>query len=123
MPEDEEVQAKAAEQPKSVRGGMQAPQNVESSIEQARGSGKSLDGSIKQNMEQAFGTDFSGVKIHTDARSDQLSRSINAQAFTTKNDIFFKQGSYNPETRQGQELLAHELTHVVQQKGDKIEQN
>jgi hypothetical protein len=68
-------------------------------------------------MGQAMGADFSGVKVHTDAQSDQLNQSIQAKAFTTGQDVFFRQGEYNPGSRGGQELIAHELTHVVQQKG------
>jgi Domain of unknown function (DUF4157) len=71
-------------------------------------------------MEQAFGANFGSVRIHTDSQSDQLNRSINAQAFTTKSDIFFSKGKYDPGSRSGQELLAHELTHVVQQTGGAI---
>jgi Domain of unknown function (DUF4157) len=67
-------------------------------------------------MGQAMGTDFSRVRVHTDGQSDRLNRSIQAKAFTTGQDVFFRQGAYNPGSRGGQELIAHELTHVVQQK-------
>jgi hypothetical protein len=66
-------------------------------------------------MGQAMGADFSGVKVHTDSQSDQLNKSIQAKAFTTGQDVFFRQGAYEPSSRGGQELIAHELTHVVQQ--------
>jgi hypothetical protein len=94
-----------------------ASSELEGEIQRARGSGQALDASIRQPMEQTMGADFSRVKIHADANADQLSQSIQAKAFTTGNDIFFKQGEYNPSSRGGQELLAHELTHVVQQGG------
>jgi hypothetical protein len=68
-------------------------------------------------MGQAMGADFSGVKVHTDTQSDQLNQSIQAKAFTTGQDVFFRQGEYQPESRSGQELIAHELTHVMQQQG------
>lgn len=71
-------------------------------------------------MEQAFCADFSGVKVHTDGQSDQLNQSIQARAFTTGQDVFFGQGEYNPGSRGGQELLAHELTHVVQQNNNTV---
>ncbi|MEH1916916.1 eCIS core domain-containing protein [Nostoc sp.] len=64
-------------------------------------------------MEQAFGADFSGVKVHTNGQSDQLNRSIQARAFTTGQDVFFREREYNPGSQGGQELL----THVVQQNG------
>lgn len=66
-------------------------------------------------MGQAMGADFSGVRVHTDARADQLNQSIQAKAFTTGQDLFFRQGAYQPGSREGQALIAHELTHVVQQ--------
>jgi len=57
------------------------------------------------------------VKVHADPQADSLNRSLSAKAFTTGSDIFFSQGTYNPATSGGKELLAHELTHVVQQGG------
>ena len=62
-----------------------------------------------------MGSDFSSVRIHTGQESDSLNRSLSARAFTTGSDIFFRSGEYNPGSTQGQQLLAHELTHVVQQ--------
>jgi hypothetical protein len=91
--------------------------NLEQAIQQARGGGQQLAESVRAPMEQAFGVDFSGVRVHTDAQSDQLNQSIQAKAFTTGQDIFFRQGQYNFGSREGLELVAHELTHVVQQNG------
>ncbi|AVH73344.1 eCIS core domain-containing protein [Nostoc sp. 'Lobaria pulmonaria (5183) cyanobiont'] len=101
-------------------GGVAATSDLETSIQQERGSGQPLSDNIRQPMEQAFGTDFSSVKIHTDSNSDQLNQSIQARAFTTGQDIFFRQGEYAPESHGGKELLAHELTHVVQQNGSAL---
>ncbi|MEH2453218.1 eCIS core domain-containing protein [Nostoc sp.] len=75
---------------------------------------------IREPMEQGFGADFSRVKVHTDTQADQLNRSIQAKAFTTEQDVFFRQGAYEPGSRGGQELIAHELTHVVQQNGGAV---
>jgi Domain of unknown function (DUF4157) len=94
---------------------------VERSIDQARGGGQGIDHATRTNMDSAFGADFSGVRIHTDARADALSQSLSARAFTTGRDVFFRQGEYNPGSSAGRELLAHELTHVVQQNGDGIQ--
>jgi hypothetical protein len=94
---------------------------VERSIDQARGGGQGMDHGTRTRMEGAFGADFSGVRVHTDARADGLSQSLSARAFTTGRDVFFRQGEYNPGTSSGRELLAHELTHVVQQNGDGIQ--
>jgi hypothetical protein len=111
----EELKMKPLVQRSSPAGGMAATPDLEASIQQARGSGQPLADSVREPMEQAFGTDFSGVKVHTDTQSDQLNQSIQAKAFTTGKDIFFRQGEYDPGSRGGQELIAHELTHVVQQ--------
>ena len=62
-----------------------------------------------------MGADFSGVRVHTGGEAHQLNEQLSAKAFTTGNDIFFRGGEYNPQSGSGQELLAHELTHVVQQ--------
>lgn len=98
-------------------GGMDA---FERSIDCARGAGQSMDHGTLSRMETAFGADFSGVRIHNDTRADGLSESLAARAFTTGSDVFFRQGEYNPGTTSGRELLAHKLTHVVQQGGDGI---
>jgi hypothetical protein len=66
-------------------------------------------------MEDSFGTDFSRVRVHTSSQSDTLNRQLQARAFTTGSDIFFRSGEYKPTSGAGQQLLAHELTHVVQQ--------
>ena len=94
---------------------------VEENIQQARGSGQTMPEQIRGSMEQAFGADFSGVKIHTDGQADNLNQSLQARAFTTGRDIFFRQGEFNPGSSNGQELLAHELTHVVQQNGTAVQ--
>ncbi|MBE9103957.1 DUF4157 domain-containing protein, partial [Nostoc cf. edaphicum LEGE 07299] len=117
VPEDEEeLQMKPMVQ-RQAKAGMAGAPDLEASINQARGGGVAIADNIREPMEVAFGADFSGVKVHTDGQSDQLNRSIQARAFTTGQDVFFRQGEYNPGSRSGQELLAHELTHVVQQKG------
>ncbi|NEO87622.1 MAG: DUF4157 domain-containing protein [Spirulina sp. SIO3F2] len=95
-------------------GGTASPE-LEQSIQQKRGKGRPLADRVRQPMEDAFGTNFGGVRIHTDNTADQLNQSIQAKAFTTGQDVFFRQGAYAPESKEGQGLLAHELTHVVQQ--------
>ncbi|OYQ62243.1 hypothetical protein B9G53_23185 [Pseudanabaena sp. SR411] len=115
--EDEELQMKSLVQRRENISGGEALEDLESSIQSARGSGQSLDPSLQTKMGQAMGSNFSGVKIHTDSQSDQLNKSIQAKAFTTGQDVFFRQGAYEPSSRGGQELIAHELTHVMQQTG------
>lgn len=94
--------------------------DLESAINRARGGGQPLDVSLKQSMEQMIGANFSKVRVHTDAQSDQLNKSIQAKAFTTGHDIFFRQGEYCPGSQEGQVLIAHELTHVMQQNGGRV---
>ncbi len=108
--EEEKVQAKSA----SIEGGP-VSKTVENDIQNAKGSGQPLADGVRTNMENAFSADFSRIKIHTDNKADSLNRSVQARAFTTGQDIFFRQGEYNPGSKQGQELLAHELTHTIQQ--------
>lgn len=92
------------------------PPEVEDSIRSLRGGGRPLPERVREPMEQAFGADFREVRVHTDERADSSNRAIRAKAFTTAQDIFFRSGEFNPDSPGGQELIAHELTHVVQQK-------
>lgn len=84
-------------------------------IQAARGGGAQLDDSTRADMEGHLGVDLSAVRVHTDSNADALSRSVQAEAFTTGTDVFFKSGNYSPGSTDGRRLLAHELTHVVQQ--------
>jgi hypothetical protein len=101
-------------------GGGPIGSDVESSIEGARSGGRGLDKEVRASMEPAFGADFSGVRVHADAKADALNHSLQARAFTTGQDVFFRSGEYNPGSSGGKELLAHELTHVVQQNGSAV---
>ena len=94
--------------------------DTQDQIDHARGSGTPLPLTAQNQMEGAFGADFSAVRIHTDAQADQLSRSLDARAFATGSDIFFRNGAFRPEAESGQHLLAHELTHVVQQNSNLV---
>ena len=118
--EEEELQMKPLVQRQMDQGGV-ASADLEASLETARGRGQPLGDGVRAPMEQAFGADFSGVRVHADAQSDSLNQSIQARAFTTGQDVFFRQGEYQPGSRGGQELLAHELTHVVQQNGGAVQ--
>lgn len=84
-------------------------------IKRERSGGQPLDGGVQAQIGEAVGADFGGVRVHTSAESDALNRDLGAKAFTTGQDIFFREGAYQPHSSGGQELLAHELTHVVQQ--------
>jgi hypothetical protein len=117
--EDEELQMKRDLQRKPVdmSGSFDVEQDVESKISAKAGSGQTIPDVNRQMFESSMGHDFSGVNVHADSESDGLNKQLGARAFTTGSDIFFRQGEYNPASSGGQELLAHELTHVVQQGG------
>lgn len=89
-------------------------------INRERGGGQTLEGGVQEQMGGAMGQDFSEVKVHTSRESDDLNRQLGAKAFTTGKDIFFREGSYEPHSSSGQELIAHELTHVSQQSAGRV---
>ncbi|MBL7803986.1 MAG: DUF4157 domain-containing protein [Saprospiraceae bacterium] len=98
----------------SSTGALQAPPYVASELEALRGQGQSLPGHLRPEMEAVIGTDFGGVRLHTDARAAELSEAVHAQAFTYGQDVYFNQGMYQPGTAEGRRLLGHELGHVGQ---------
>ncbi|WP_207431410.1 DUF4157 domain-containing protein [Sabulibacter ruber] len=93
---------------------------VEGQLHSSKGLGAPLPTKTRQEMEEGFGADFSGVRTHTGAEAAQMSQDLGAQAFTHGQDIYFNSGKYAPETQAGKKLLAHELTHTVQQTGGGI---
>lgn len=86
------------------------------------GEGQPLDTTTRAFMEPRFGHDFSRVHVHTDSRASESARLVNALAYTVGRDVVFGTGQYQPETGEGQRLLAHELTHVVQQRVGQVSQ-
>jgi Domain of unknown function (DUF4157) len=107
---EEEVQAKLQEAPP-----MPSQPSIVDKLKQSKGAGQSLNGNAKAKMEGGFGADFGGVKIHTDTRAKEMTSEVGAQAFTHQNDIYFNENKFKPESKEGQKLLAHELTHTIQQ--------
>jgi hypothetical protein len=91
-----------------------APQSVERTL---AGSGRPLEPAVRHEMERRFGCDFFDVRVHTDARSQASARDVSAHAYTSGSHMVFASGRYAPGTREGQRLIAHELAHVVQQRG------
>ncbi|MEM8900462.1 MAG: DUF4157 domain-containing protein, partial [Bacteroidota bacterium] len=89
--------------------------SLESRINSSKGGGTALPSNTQSQMEGAFGADFSGVRVHNDTSAVQMNQELGAQAFTHGNDIYFNRGTYNPGSTEGDRLLAHELTHTVQQ--------
>lgn len=86
-------------------------------LDASRGKGEPLPASTRRAMERSFGADFSGVRVHTGQPAADLNRDVAAKAFTYGADIYFNHQQFQPHTPQGQHLLAHELTHVLQQNG------
>lgn len=110
------VQAMLAQRSMGAEGGDVAPELAER-IDRARGGGAGLDSGVRGTMEGALGTDFGGVRVHTGGEAHDLNQALGARAFTTGSDVFFANGEYAPGSSDGRELIAHELTHVVQQGG------
>jgi len=111
--EEEPVQAKQA--------GGQTPRvgpGLSAQIRSLRGGGQPLPHSVRGFFEPRFGYDFSHVRVHTGLRATETARAVSARAFTTEQDIVFGARQYAPGTGAGQQLLAHELTHIVQQERD-----
>jgi hypothetical protein len=90
---------------------------VEEGIRGLPGNGSPLPPAVQTSMASRVGFDFDAVRVHTDSNAGHLARAVNARAFTVGSDIVFGSGEYSPQSKDGQKLLAHELTHVVQQTG------
>jgi hypothetical protein len=99
-----------------LEGGRVHP-SVTAQIAAARGRGAPLEPAVRAEMSQVLGHDFGDVRVHTDPLAGALARSVEARAFTTGADVFFGAGEYAPASAQGRGLLAHELAHVIQQRG------
>ncbi len=89
---------------------------VQGQIDATRGSGAGLPAGVRERFEGDLGP-LGDVTVHTDDTADQLNRSVSAKAFATGTDVYFAKGEYNPGSADGDRLIAHELAHVVQQRG------
>ena len=123
--EDEEIQAKEEEKELQMSAAADANpgdnSNLESNLNSSKGGGSSFSGPVKNEMESGFGADFSSVKIHNDSNAVQMNKELGSQAFASGNDIYFNEGKYNPNSTDGKHLLAHELTHTVQQGASSVQ--
>ncbi len=113
--EQEEKLHRQTTSPASSESGQPVSPEVGQQIEASRGSGPRLEAHTRQWMEGQFAADFSQVNIHTGSSAQQISKQLQAKAFTVGQDIYFDQNQYQPETREGKHLLAHELAHTLQQ--------
>jgi hypothetical protein len=95
----------------------EATAGIESSINSLKGGGQPLPESTRNYFEPRFGSSFAQVRVHNNSQAANIARTVNAKAFTKGKDIVFSAGQYSPETSGGKRLIAHELTHVVQQRG------
>jgi outer membrane protein OmpA-like peptidoglycan-associated protein len=110
-PQEEEQPVQAKAQP----GTSKASPDFSARLSARKGQGQPLPAAARTQMEQSIGADFSRVRIHTDPEAAEMNKDIHAQAFTHGSDVYFNSGKFNPEHTEGKRLLAHELTHVVQQ--------
>ena len=108
------AQRQAAPEVGMAGGGLSA--GLSGRIDAQRGGGSALDEGTKSTMEDTLGAPLDGVRVHVGEESDNLNRSITAKAFTTGNDVFVRSDNWAPGSSSTQRLLAHELTHVVQQR-------
>lgn len=95
----------------------EVPREVQAGIQERRGGGASLDAGVRERLAPGLGDPLADVRIHTDTSAGTLARAVSARAFATGSDLFFAHGEYRPGTTDGDRLLAHELAHVVQQRG------
>lgn len=99
-----------------LEGGLVHPE-VQHAIAASRGAGRPLDRHVTETLSAGMGDSLSDVRIHTGDGASALARAVSARAFTVGSDIFFGPGEYQPGTPGGNELIAHEVAHVVQQRG------
>ena len=116
--EDEKINRKPLSsfvQKKGTGNGTVASESISDQIQSGKGNGSAMDDNTMSFMQNRFGLDFSDVKIHTNDNAVQMNRDLNAKAFTVGKDIYFNEGQYQPGSFSGKQLLAHELTHTLQQ--------
>lgn len=112
--EEDSVQAKVADYSLTETRG-DATQNLESRLRDSAGGGTELPQQTLMQMSSAFGADFSSVRLHTDHDALQMNQALGARAFTHGHDVYLGQDAFDPQSRSDNHLLAHELTHVIQQ--------
>ena len=93
----------------------ETPPNLAARLGMAAGSGSSLEPAVRLQLEQRLGAGLSDVRIHTDAEADQMARTVEAVAFASGQNVFFRSGAYDPGSPEGMQLLTHEVTHTLQQ--------
>lgn len=118
MPEEKVQKAPANEEKKLQRKGNGTPAvttNIQTAIQNKTAGGQALSNDVRGYMEPRFNANFSKVRVHHDAESASLNKQLSARAFTYQNHVFFSKNQYQPHNSDGKQLLAHELTHTIQQ--------
>jgi len=109
------IQTKSTESIQAKSGSTSSESGIESSLKSSKGGGSAMSKNTQEEMSSGFGADFSKVRIHTGSRAVQMNKDLGSHAFTNGSDIYFNSGKYDPGSKAGKHLLAHELTHTVQQ--------
>ncbi len=115
QPVEEEEEEELLQTKRNGGGAIEATDELGSRIGDLRGGGQPLSEASRSFFEPRLGVDLSQVRVHGGAKANDLTRKVNARAFTLGQDVVFGAGQYSPGTEEGKRLLAHELTHVVQQ--------
>ncbi len=117
---DDGIQAQALQLATTEANPTTPNSGISEKIKAKLGAGSPLPENVRHQLEAGLNTNLESVRVHTDTEADQLAKSVNAIAFTTGKDIFFQTGTYEPNTNSGYELLAHEVTHTVQQASGQV---
>ncbi|MGC9524634.1 MAG: DUF4157 domain-containing protein, partial [Limnospira sp.] len=120
-PEDNQPPQNKLQRQAKGDGSFVANSHIANRIIRRKGRGVPMPEPAREFMESRFENDFSRVRLHTDSEAVQLSHNLRAKAFTHENDIYFNAGQYNPNSAGGRRLLAHELTHTIQQTGARVQ--
>ncbi len=115
QPEEDDIVPDETGMPKRESGTAAPPDAGRVPVQIPRESGGAMEPGIRGFMEERFGSDFGGVRIHTSGAAAQSARQLHALAYTVRQDVYFKEGQYSPDSTEGRRLLAHELAHVIQQ--------
>jgi hypothetical protein len=118
--EGDEIQRQAFQLAKEEAHPTTPNSGISERIKAKLGGGSPLPENVRSQLETGLNVSLERVRVHTDGEADKLAKSVNAIAFTTGKDIFFSSGSYNPNTKSGYELIAHEVTHTVQQASGQV---
>jgi Domain of unknown function (DUF4157) len=118
--EGDEIQRQAFQLAKEQAHPTTSNSGISEKIKAKVGGGSPLPEHVRSQLEAGLNVNLEAVRVHTDSDADKLAKSVNAIAFTTGKDIFFSIGSYNPNTKTGYELIAHEVTHTVQQASGQV---